>query len=135
MTVKENDKRITDLEGGLSKAAIFLFGNGDKIGLDEKFRNLSNEVNGMRDTQHRMESDLKEVKRMMQDVVGYAGVKYDAQTHPSRRESDKKELGITDRFVVWFADKVAPGLLQAIIVFSFSFAFWLLVSNWFSFTG
>jgi hypothetical protein len=118
MTIKENDKRITDLEKGWAKASIFMFGNGEKMGLDEKFRNLSTEVSGMKDTQARMESDLKEVKRMMQDVVGYAGVKFDKISHPDRREGDNPE-GLSWTQIQWekATENIGGKFVTAVILY------------------
>ena len=97
MTVKDNEKDISIHNKRLDRLEGIVVGNGKK-GMDEIVREIEKRMGVV-------ESDIKEVKRMMQMQAGYAGITYDDKNHPGRRESDKPKTEETPMQKLWTRTK------------------------------
>jgi len=113
--------RLHRVEDTTEKLSAILCGNGEK-GMDETVREIEKRVGVV-------ESDVKEVKQMLQQIVGYKGVRYDEGNHPGRRAGDEAPKGNADKALSWFTGKVLPGLTQAVIIAITTAIFVLIVQN------
>ena len=115
-TAAQNAKEIAYLKQILDKLTKIVVGNGEP-GMDEDVREIKRRLGSV-------ESDMKEVKRMLQDAVGYAGVKFDARNHPGRRAEDNGEASEN-----WFVNRVLPGLVQYMLIAIGTTIFVLIVTH------
>ena len=69
LSMKVLDNKITHIESDVEKHNVFIDGNGQD---GAKVR-----LSALEKAFARIESDIKETKRMVQDMVGYAGIKPD----------------------------------------------------------
>ena len=121
MTVRDNEKDIQMLKEISAKLTKMLTGNGDGIGMDEDVRNIKRDVKVMSENYEkltgrvgRIESDTKEMKRMLRDAVGYAGVKFNERNHPGRRSGDKPQEGQTWLKKAW--DRTTENIFDKVIL-------------------
>ena len=129
-TAKENAKEIQFNRELLLKISKTLFGNGEK-GMDEDVRIIKRDLDETNKRVGAIESDVKEIKVMLQEVVGYSGVRYDKDNHPHRRVGDEKRADDdANELLDWIRDKVLPGLVQNAITAIFTIIILLAVIHW-----
>ena len=107
MTVKDNEKDILSLKARQERIERLVVGNGEP-GMDENIREVTRRIGVV-------ESDVKEIKKILQEIVGYSGVRYDESNHPHRRATDEQRQDDANRFVGWVQKNVLPGLFMDII--------------------
>ena len=111
--------RMKAVERTADKLSNILCGNGEK-GMDESVREIEHRIGVV-------ESDMKEIKVMVQKMSGYQGVTYDDKTHPGRRAGDEAPKGSADKFLTYITERILPGLIQALIVAVVTAVFVLIV--------
>ena len=111
--------RLHRVEDTTEKLSAILCGNGEK-GMDETVREIEKRVGVV-------ESDVKEVKQMLQQIVGYKGVRYDEGNHPGRRASDEGA-----KEPAWFEkwEKIGWGLVEKAVTMAVTIIILLAVSHW-----
>lgn len=115
MTARENERRLNEHEKAIEKLAAIVVGNGER-GMDEIVRTSEERLEKIEERLSRVEmweSDIKEIKRMLQDQSGNAGVKFDENSHPHRRRGDNKEK---QSIVVKAWDEVKARFVSAAII-------------------
>lgn len=131
MTIKDNENAIKSLNESIKELRLLIVGNG-KVGVVEAIRQFQKELEITNKRVGIIESDTKQTKSMVEDMVGYKGVRYDEGIHPGRRKADgdKKEKTMPDKVLEWIVDKVLPILLVGFIVFIASRFFELIATHW-----
>lgn len=120
MTVAENADKIKENREIINKLSRIVVGNGEP-GMDENVREIRKDLDTFREEVSKnigvMQSDIKNLTVMFQRYTGQnQAIIYDDENHPNRRASDKAvNMGIADKIVNWFTDKILPSLFSKLI--------------------
>ena len=111
--------RMKAVERTADKLSNILCGNGEK-GMDESVREIEHRIGVV-------ESDMKEIKVMVQKMSGYQGVTYDTKTHPGRRAGDEGA-----EKPAWFEkwEKIGWGIVEKAVTAAITVVILLAVSHW-----
>ena len=118
--------RLKAVETTTDKLSNILCGNGDK-GMDETVRDIEGRLYRLENQMGRIDSNLTEVKKSVDKLSGYQGIKYDVSNHPARRAGDDGEA---DKLLSWFTGRVLPGLVQNTITAVVTLLLLLAVTHW-----